>query len=74
MPNSNPVSSNVKIGDHSVMFEGSERYAKGPVAAKSVVTGNPDLDRPKESLASGRDRPAICLSSCARSREPAGVS
>ena len=55
MPNSNPVSSNVKIGDHSVMFEGSERYAKTPVAAKSVVTGNPDPDRPKESLASRRE-------------------
>src|SRR5207247_10457405 len=27
-----------------------------------------------ESLASGRDRPAVCLSICARSRDPAGVS
>src|SRR5262245_1450850 len=59
MPNSDPVSSNVKIGDHSVMFEGSERYAKAPVAAKSVVTGNPDPTPPKESLAKRRESDPI---------------
>lgn len=45
MPNSDPVWSNVKIGAHSVMFEGSERYAKTPDAAMSVVTGKLALPR-----------------------------
>ena len=51
MPNSNPVSSNVKIGAHSVMFEGAERYAKTPGPATSVVTGSPDPVQPMASTA-----------------------